>query len=175
VIVQTRRSLIAAALCVATLIGCGSSTTSTSAERPAGAPADSISIGDLSDPAISSSEAGNVAEQGSSDDTADSDLVTPAECLIDNLDSVSLDELPPQAIDTLELIADDGPFPFDKDGSVFQNRERILPKHERGYYREYTVIDPSKDDRGPRRVVTGECGERLYTDDHYDSFRQIEN
>jgi ribonuclease T1 len=101
-------------------------------------------------------------------------LVTPQQCLVDGLDAVSLDELPSEAIDTLELIANDGPFPFDKDGAVFQNRERVLPKHDRGYYHEYTVIDPSESDRGPRRVVTGECGERFYTDDHYDSFRQVE-
>ncbi|MGL6224208.1 MAG: ribonuclease domain-containing protein, partial [Steroidobacteraceae bacterium] len=47
--------------------------------------------------------------------------------------------LPPEVRDTLRLIAADGPFPFDRDGTVFQNREGRLPLHPRGYYREYTV------------------------------------
>ena len=89
-------------------------------------------------------------------------------------DTVGVSDLPDEAIDTLDLIDADGPFPFDQDGAVFQNRERILPRQPRGYYHEYTVVTPGSDDRGARRIVTGDCGERFYTDDHYDSFRLIE-
>ena len=53
------------------------------------------------------------------------------------------------------------------------NREGRLPKHPRGYYREYTVPTPALRDRGPRRIVTGRYGELYYTDDHYRSFRRI--
>jgi ribonuclease T1 len=35
------------------------------------------------------------------------------------------------------------------------------------------VITPGENDRGARRIVTGEGGEMYYTDDHYDSFREI--
>ena len=81
--------------------------------------------------------------------------------------------LPSEARATLALIAAGGPFPYERDGSVFQNRERILPDEARGYYREYTVVTPGSDDRGARRIVAGAGGERYYTDDHYASFRRI--
>ncbi|MEZ5219300.1 MAG: ribonuclease domain-containing protein [Ilumatobacteraceae bacterium] len=95
-------------------------------------------------------------------------------CVPDGYPTVTLGELPDQAIEVLELIDDGGPFPYRQDDSVFQNREGELPDHERGYYREYTVETPGSPDRGPRRIVAGECGERFYTADHYDSFELIE-
>jgi ribonuclease T1 len=91
----------------------------------------------------------------------------------DGLPVIYVDELPRQARDTLRLIERGGPFPYDKDGSVFQNREGILPARPRGYYREYTVITPGENDRGARRIVGGDGGELYYTDDHYDSFSRI--
>lgn len=86
---------------------------------------------------------------------------------------VAVADLPPQARTTLDLIEAGGPFPFDRDGIVFRNRERLLPRQPRDYYREYTVETPGSDDRGPRRIVAGEAGERYYTADHYDSFARI--
>lgn len=90
-------------------------------------------------------------------------------------------DLPPQARDTLALIRRGGPFPYRKDGSVFQNRERRLPIRPRGYYREYTVRTPGERDRGARRIVAGRgssgdpatSGEYWYTGDHYETFRRI--
>jgi len=81
--------------------------------------------------------------------------------------------LPAEARQTLALIKAGGPFPYQKDGSVFGNREALLPKRERGYYREYTVKTPGAKDRGARRIVAGRGGEYYYTDDHYRSFRRI--
>jgi ribonuclease T1 len=92
---------------------------------------------------------------------------------LSGLPTVSPDDLPREARETLALIEQNGPFPYTKDGSVFQNRERILPGKPRGYYREYTVETPGSDDRGARRIVTGEEGEIYYTDDHYESFVQV--
>lgn len=91
---------------------------------------------------------------------------------------VVLAELPPEAQGTLRKIHSGGPFPYRKDGIEFGNRERLLPKYPRGYYREYTVPTPGSRDRGARRIVCGgdspvapdEC---YYTDDHYASFRLI--
>lgn len=85
-------------------------------------------------------------------------------------------DLPPEAIATLELIERGGPFPYDRDGTTFQNRERLLPDRPRGYYREYTVETPGSRDRGARRIVTGGQPPEVYyyTDDHYRSFRQLE-
>ncbi|MGL5851628.1 MAG: ribonuclease domain-containing protein, partial [Phycicoccus sp.] len=61
-----------------------------------------------------------------------------------------------------------------QDDGVFGNRERLLPRQPRGYYREYTVETPGEDDRGPRRLVVGESGDVYWTTDHYASFRQVE-
>ena len=82
-------------------------------------------------------------------------------------------ELPPEARQTLALIRQGGPFPYRKDGTVFQNRENRLPAQARGYYREYTVATPGAQNRGARRIVAGQGGEFWYTADHYRSFRRI--
>lgn len=89
------------------------------------------------------------------------------------LDGIALSQLPPEARETLLLIKAGGPFPYSRDGAVFGNRERLLPKQDRGYYREYTVRTPGARDRGARRIVAGRRGEFYYTDDHYRSFRRI--
>lgn len=92
---------------------------------------------------------------------------------------MQLSELPPEAQRTLELIRKGGPFPYAKDGSVFGNRERVLPRRARGYYTEYTVRSPGSRDRGARRIVVGgdpsRSAEYFYTDDHYQSFRRIQD
>ncbi|MFF4275499.1 ribonuclease domain-containing protein [Streptomyces sp. NPDC001536] len=87
--------------------------------------------------------------------------------------TVQESRLPAQARETLDLIDAGGPFPYEKDGSVFGNFERRLPAHKRGYYHEYTVPTPGSRDRGARRIVTGQGDEIYYTDDHYDSFRAV--
>ena len=86
------------------------------------------------------------------------------------------DFLPPEAVATLEAIERGGPFPYDRDGTVFQNRERLLPERPRGFYREYTVVTPGSRDRGARRIVAGGQPPETYyyTDDHYRSFRRVE-
>lgn len=81
--------------------------------------------------------------------------------------------LPAEARRTLALIRSGGPFPYAKDGTVFSNFERVLPQHKRGYYHEYTVKTPGERDRGARRIVTGRDGDAYYTDDHYESFREV--
>jgi len=86
---------------------------------------------------------------------------------------VRVAELPPEARATLALIQKGGPFPYARDGVVFNNREGQLPKRSRGYYHEYTVKTPGARDRGARRIVMGERGEIYYTDDHYRSFRRV--
>ncbi len=70
----------------------------------------------------------------------------------------------------LQRIAAGGPFPHQRDGIVFGNRERLLPSAPRGYYHEYTVDTPGAADRGARRIVSGESGEAYFSNDHYRSF-----
>jgi guanyl-specific ribonuclease Sa len=84
--------------------------------------------------------------------------------------------VPREAIHTLDLIFAGGPFPYRQDGTTFQNRERLLPQKQLGYYREYTIDTPGSATRGARRWVTGGDPPEVfyYTDDHYRSFRRIE-
>ncbi|MGW7662891.1 ribonuclease domain-containing protein [Streptomyces sp. NPDC054756] len=90
--------------------------------------------------------------------------------------SICQSALPSQAHDTLDLIEQGGPFPFEQDGTVFQNREGVLPSRSTGYYHEYTVITPGSDTRGARRIVTGEQSqEDYYTADHYATFDLIDH
>ncbi|MET7284091.1 ribonuclease [Kribbella sp. NPDC005582] len=98
---------------------------------------------------------------------------TPSVDPVSGLRFVAVSELPKEAQDTLKLIDKGGPFPYNRDGVVFGNREKILPKQSNGYYHEYTVKTPGERDRGARRIVTGKSDERYYTDDHYASFRRI--
>jgi ribonuclease T1 len=75
---------------------------------------------------------------------------------------------------TIALIERGGPFPFERDGITFSNREGLLPARDRGYYREYTVPTGGAQNRGARRVVRGRDGDTWYTNDHYASFVRIE-
>ncbi|MDQ0675843.1 ribonuclease T1 [Pseudarthrobacter siccitolerans] len=90
-----------------------------------------------------------------------------------DLSEVRESELPAEGRGTLALIRAGGPFRYSQDGQPFGNFERILPRKDRGYYREYTVPTPDESDRGARRIVAGNGGEKYYTDDHYGTFRFI--
>ncbi len=91
--------------------------------------------------------------------------------------TVAVTQLPREAVNTLNLIAEGGPYPYEKDGIVFGNRERLLPPHQRGYYHEYTVPTSRARNRGARRIVCGGPLRRTdncyYSDDHYASFNRI--
>jgi ribonuclease T1 len=92
--------------------------------------------------------------------------------------TLSVTNLPREGQETYQLIRKGGPFPHEKDGTVFGNREQLLPRQARGFYREYTVRTPGVKHRGARRIV---CGGQIprspqtcyYTQDHYASFRMI--
>lgn len=86
---------------------------------------------------------------------------------------ISVAELPPEARDTLRAIRQGGPFAYPRDGVVFGNFERVLPKRARGYYHEYTVKTPGARNRGARRIISGETSEYYYTADHYQTFKRI--
>ena len=97
---------------------------------------------------------------------------------VEGFATVALSTLPTEALRTHRLILSGGPFSSFKDGAVFGNFERRLPRRERGFYREYTVPTPGSRDRGARRIVCG--GSRptnpencFYTADHYASFKLI--
>jgi ribonuclease T1 len=102
---------------------------------------------------------------------------TPSDYAATDIGTIAVGQLPPEAANTLSLIAAGGPYPYEKDGVVFGNYERMLPPHRRGYYHEYTVPTPHARNRGARRIVCGgpqrETDNCYYSDDHYASFKRI--
>jgi len=90
---------------------------------------------------------------------------------------IGLAELPPQGQQVYALILQGGPFASERDGTMFGNRERLLPIKKKGFYLEYTVPTPGLKHRGVRRIVCGGQPRRpdvcYYTADHYESFRKI--
>jgi ribonuclease T1 len=103
-------------------------------------------------------------------------VATPATAAATAVGEICYSDLPSQAHDTLELIENGGPFPYPQDGTVFRNREGILPAHSTGYYHEYTVKTPGSTTRGARRIVTGQSSqEDYYTADHYRSFDLVDH
>ncbi|WP_236794127.1 ribonuclease domain-containing protein [Amycolatopsis sp. GM8] len=101
--------------------------------------------------------------------------VTQAECGDTSGFTVdALSSLPPEATDTYDLIQQGGPYPYKQDGTVFSNREGLLPDCASGYYHEYTVETPGSPDRGARRIIAGSGGEYFYTSDHYESFDLVD-
>ncbi|WP_320777720.1 ribonuclease [Streptomyces sp. CRN 30] len=101
---------------------------------------------------------------------------TTAAALPAAVGDICYSDLPSQAHDTLDLIEQGGPYPYEQDGTVFQNREGILPSQSSGYYHEYTVVTPGSSTRGARRIVTGEeSQEDYYTADHYASFDLVDH
>ncbi len=86
---------------------------------------------------------------------------------------VAVSALPLEGRETLHLIKQGGPFLYARDGVIFSNFEKRLPKRHRGYYREFTVKTPGIRNRGARRIVCGQPVECYYSADHYQTFRRI--
>ena len=93
------------------------------------------------------------------------------------IDPVSVSSLPREAQRTLSQIRQGPPYPYAKDGVVFGNYERLLPRQPRGYYREFTVKTPGSRNRGAQRLIIGgepaTSRDIYYTSDHYASFMQV--
>ena len=91
---------------------------------------------------------------------------------------ISITSLPKEGQETLILVKQGGPFPYEKDGKIFGNYEARLPKQKRGYYHEYTVKTPKVRSRGARRIIAGgqpmTSGEYYYTENHYENFKRIQ-
>lgn len=101
--------------------------------------------------------------------------VSAQQVRVASVGSICQSKLPAEAHDTLDLIAKGGPYPYPKDGTVFSNREGILPQQNSSYYHEFTVVTPGSPDRGARRIVTGEKKqEDYYTSDHYATFDLVD-
>lgn len=124
------------------------------------------------------SQASERAQDRASDRASDRSSDRASRQGADGLGTVAVGDLPAEARQTLALIREGGPYPYEKDGTVFGNYERKLPRQRRGYYTEYTVRTPQVRSRGARRIIAGGRDGRptefYYTDDHYQTFRRIE-
>ena len=139
------------------------------------------SAGSPSAPSITVSQSPSPSEDASPGDEESGPsfptAVAPSRAVTDvasGLAIVDLEDLPPEAAETVELIDAGGPFPYSDDGETFLNSAGLLPDRESGYYQVYTVETPGAVDEGPRRIVTGGDDELYWTDDRYQSFRLIE-
>ena len=124
------------------------------------------------------SQASERAQDRASDRASDRSSDRASRQGADGLGTVAVGDLPAEARQTLALIREGGPYPYEKDGTIFGNYERKLPRQRRGYYTEYTVRTPRVRSRGARRIIAGGRDGRptefYYTDDHYQTFRRIE-
>ncbi|HEY1156020.1 MAG TPA: ribonuclease domain-containing protein [Arthrobacter sp.] len=111
---------------------------------------------------------GGTAASGAAKQSAPHRAANPS-----NLPEIRESALPVEGRRVLALIRAGGPYQYSQDDQVFGNFERVLPVKDRGYYREYTVPTPGEADRGARRIVAGNGGEKYYTGDHYATFKYI--
>nr|WP_042194290.1 ribonuclease domain-containing protein [Kibdelosporangium sp. MJ126-NF4]CEL21221.1 Guanyl-specific ribonuclease Sa [Kibdelosporangium sp. MJ126-NF4]CTQ96212.1 Guanyl-specific ribonuclease Sa [Kibdelosporangium sp. MJ126-NF4] len=118
--------------------------------------------------APSSSSAPGTSAPGTSGASSGASSTVPGQS--SGLRIMALSKLPKEATATWRLIESGGPYPYPRDGVVFENREKRLPVAAKEYYHEYTVQTPDSRDRGARRLIYGKERELYYTENHYDSF-----
>jgi len=63
--------------------------------------------------------------------------------------------------------------PHRRDGTIFKNRENLLPNKPAGYYKEYVHPTPGVNHAGLQRVVIGKNGETYFSPDHYETFFRV--
>ena len=56
---------------------------------------------------------------------------------------------------------------------TFENRERLLPRRDRGWYTAYDVRAAGSRGRGPQRLIVGRDRKVWFTSDHYDRFVRL--
>lgn len=71
---------------------------------------------------------------------------------------------------TIKRIETGGSYPHRNDGSIFKNKDQLLPNNALDYYREYVHPTPGFNGPGPQRIVIGRQGEMFYSPDHYETF-----
>lgn len=82
-------------------------------------------------------------------------------------------QCPPDLAKTLDRVQKGERYPHRRDGTVFENREALLPHQPHGYYREWVHPTPGVKGPGPQRLVTGAGGDHYYTPDHYKTFISV--
>ena len=131
-------------------------------------------LGQLTEGTTTAPTSGSTTAPGTSPSSLpDKATQAPARTNPSALPAIRESDLPAEGRRVLALIRAGGPYRYSQDDQTFGNFEGILPRRDRGYYREYTVPTPGEGDRGARRIVAGADGEKYYTGDHYESFSFI--
>ena len=161
---KTLAAQVIGLLCAAIAVWTGINVSNDSGDSTASSTSAASNAARLSTPSASASPSSSRASGGSGSS---------------GLPSCPLNSLPTEADEVAHDILAGGPFDHpDEDGSHFGNYQRILPRKNSNFYREYTVETPGVGHRGARRIVVGGGSDTdpdvwYYTDDHYESFCEI--
>lgn len=169
---KTLAAQVIGLLCAAIAVWTGINVSNDSGDSTTSSTSAASNAARLSTPSASASPSSSRASGGSSSGGAGGSGSS-------GLPSCPLNSLPTEADEVAHDILAGGPFDHpDEDGSHFGNYQRILPRKNSNFYREYTVETPGVGHRGARRIVVGGGSDTdpdvwYYTDDHYESFCEI--
>ena len=169
---KTLAAQVIGLLCAAIAVWTGINVSNDSGDSTASSTSAASNAARLSTPSASASPSSSRASGGSSSGKSGGSGSS-------GLPSCPLNSLPTEADEVAHDILAGGPFDHpDEDGSHFGNYQRILPRKNSNFYREYTVETPGVGHRGARRIVVGGGSDTdpdvwYYTDDHYESFCEI--
>lgn len=167
---KTLAAQVIGLLCAAIAVWTGINVSNDSGNSAASSTSAASNAARLSTPSTSASPSSSRASGGSGKSGGSGSSGLP---------SCPLNSLPTEADEVAHDILAGGPFDHpDEDGSHFGNYQRILPRKNSNFYREYTVETPGVGHRGARRIVVGGGSDTdpdvwYYTDDHYESFCEI--
>lgn len=175
---KTLAAQVIGLLCAAIAVWTGINVSNDSGDSTASSASAASNAARLSTPSASASPSSSRASGGSSSGKSGGSGGAGGSGS-SGLPSCPLNSLPTEADEVAHDILAGGPFDHpDEDGSHFGNYQRILPRKNSNFYREYTVETPGVGHRGARRIVVGGGSDTdpdvwYYTDDHYESFCEI--
>jgi len=175
---KTLAAQVIGLLCAAIAVWTGINVSNDSGDSTASSTSAASNAARLSTPSASASPSSSRASGGSSSGKSGGSGGAGGSGS-SGLPSCPLNSLPTEADEVAHDILAGGPFDHpDEDGSHFGNYQRILPRKNSNFYREYTVETPGVGHRGARRIVVGGGSDTdpdvwYYTDDHYESFCEI--
>lgn len=175
---KTLAAQVIGLLCAAIAVWTGINVSNDSGDSTASSTSAASNAARLSTPSASASPSSSRASGGSSSGKSGGSGGAGGSGS-SGLPSCPLNSLPTEADEVAHDILAGGPFDHpDEDGSHFGNYQRILPRKNSNFYREYTVETPGVGHRGARRIVVGGGSDTdpdvwYYTNDHYESFCEI--
>lgn len=176
---KTLAAQVIGLLCAAIAVWTGINVSNDSGDSTASSTSAASNAARLSTPSTSASPSSSRASGGSGSGKSGGSGSAAGGSGSSGLPSCPLNSLPTEADEVAHDILAGGPFDHpDEDGSHFGNYQRILPRKNSNFYREYTVETPGVGHRGARRIVVGGGSDTdpdvwYYTDDHYESFCEI--